>query len=782
MIKPSIAYRIATLSIAISLVGVSFIFCIYGYVLYHHSEAQINEKTTDHFRSIVTSLTEPLWSLDHSAIQILGEEFSKDPSILALEISYPESKIPLFSFVKETATTELSSFESAIHYRDQYIGTISLTVIQPSTWQLIQPQLMMFVITALLVSVFMSFGIRLSSVKELKKPLTKLSNWTTRIASGHYDSPNYSIQEIELDSLVKDIKKMASQIEERELALKKLSSATEQSPSCILLINSSRKIEYVNTAFEQLMGFERQDIIGQNAPDFQIDSHRDLWSCAKTKGQWLGKASVRTKHGHLLTIELIVRAFFDNTKELITYICTFSDITASLRQQKHLEYLAMHDSLTSLPNREQLKVCFKEAIDLNREQDTKLVLAFIDLDNFRDINDHFGHEIGDRLLVQMAKRLLTVIDHSETAARLGGDEFVVLLNGIKDTEHCELRLKQLQICISQNCIIGRHQFTVRSTIGAAFCPGESCDLDTLIRYSDQTMYQAKAGGRNQFQVYNPSEHREISLQQEFLNRIKLGLIRDEFEMFYQPQVNMFTGELIGAEALIRWRHPEKGVLPPAEFLAAIAESSLEFMVGKWVIDQALSNLKLFQAQDLDLVVSINVSPKHLQSPYFMKDLGDTISKHPTADLSRLQLEVLESHTLSDAMFVKKILTKCKQQYGITAALDDFGTGYSSLLLLKDLPTQMVKIDRYFVQNMVDNPSDKAIVLAIIGLSKAFDIDVIAEGVETLEQGNQLIEMGCHLAQGYYIGKPMAVKDFLSWTNSYQPELAWARPDTKRNSM
>ena len=774
MTSPSIAQRITLFSIVIVLAGLLVTLVITISFLYSKSLIQIQAKSQTQIDIIIKSLTEPMWSLDQQAIQVLGDQFALDTNLLELIISYPEGDTPLYRldrYKKQVATTLVNQ---PLHYRGEHIGNIRLRLKQDSAWDTVQNEITLTLILVLVLSIILAVALRYSVYRELKRPLDAMGNWADHIALGQYDSPISEIKEYELQKLALQFSYMAHMVKQREESLQTLSNATEQSPACIIITGADERIDYVNAAFEKVMKLERENVIGTPIRSLYGNQQEkiEIWDQVKTQGLWSGDITTNRNDGQQMIQAVTIKSVENNDSQKMYFIVTFTDITQSKLQQNRLEHLALHASLTNLPNRELLKIRFVKATQLSIKNNSLLAVAFLDLDNFKGINDQHGHETGDRLLVQAADRLQNSLHPKDTVARLGGDEFVLLLGSLENIEQCELTLKQLQITLAQPYEIDSKTFSLKCTIGAAIHPKQPCDLDTLIRQADQTMYRAKLAGGNQIQVYSPLDDKRYAQQYALINQLKSALFNGELELFYQPQVNMVRGTLVGAEALIRWRHPEKGLLAPGEFLDSVYGTQIELLLGKWVIDTALGQLGRWQAMGFNTNVSVNVSPNHLQSPKFMEELRRLAQKHSSVDTAQLQFEVLEITSLSDSVYVKEILSKCKQQYGINASLDDFGTGYSSLTHLKDLPANKVKIDREFVMNMQKDENNNAIVHAIIGLSKAFKIDVIAEGVETIEQGSLLIRMGCELAQGYCISKPIPANEFVQWADEFEPVKEW----------
>jgi len=333
--------------------------------------------------------------------------------------------------------------------------------------------------------------------------------------------------------------------------------------------------------------------------------------------------------------------------------------------------------------------------------------------------------------------------------------------------------------IAKPYVIDGQSIEISASIGATIYPSDDGDIDTLIRHADQAMYHAKLAGKNRYHLFNAKQDQQISQKHQQLDEMQHALSNDEFCLHYQPKVNMKTGVMYGAEALIRWQHPEKGLIPPLMFLPVIEGTELEIKIGEWVIKQALEQLGRWNKQGITLEISINIASHHLQSASFIKQLEKAISNQPTVNPGQLQLEILESSALGDIDAITGIIKTCQGGLGVKVALDDFGTGYSSLTHLRNLPAQTIKIDQTFVRDMLDDPDDCSIIDGIIGLAESFDRQVIAEGVETTEHGLMLLLMGCDNAQGYGIARPMPANGIPDWISHYTPNEEWINCDSNK---
>ena len=394
-----------------------------------------------------------------------------------------------------------------------------------------------------------------------------------------------------------------------------------------------------------------------------------------------------------------------------------------------------------------------------REQNM-MAVCYLDLDGFKPINDTMGHEAGDEVLVEVAKRIGNTIRGGDTVARLGGDEFVVLLLGLEKGDECVTTLERLLAAVALPITVKNKFAAISTSIGVSIYPLDDEDPDTLLRHADQAMYVAKQSGKNRFHIYDPALDRRTRDQHEFLERIRQGLEDNEFELYYQPKVNLQTKEMVGAEALIRWRHSERGLLTPAEFLRPIENTDLDIRIGEWVMATALAQMGYWRRTGLDIEVSINISGYHMESAGFVEKLKLQLANCPGVS-GKFQIEVLETVALNYIAIVRGIIESCREME-VGFALDDFGTGYSSLSYLSNLPVKVLKIDQSFVRDMLEDKGDMAIVQGIIALARAFDRQTVAEGIESKHQYQALLDMGCELGQGYYIARPMSASDFPNW--------------------
>ena len=545
----------------------------------------------------------------------------------------------------------------------------------------------------------------------------------------------------------------------------------------ITITNAQKEIIDVNPAFCEITGYSREEVMGKNprilssgkqSPQF----YTDMWQSIDEYGHWQGEVWNRTKSGELYAELLNISTVLDDDENILNYVGVFTDVTHSKHQQEELSRMAHYDVLTQLPNRTLFSDRFHQAAAHSKRSGNQLAVCFLDLDKFKPVNDSYGHTVGDQLLKEVAVRIKDCIREEDTVSRQGGDEFALLLGEIESFNHCEQFLDRLLDTIAQPYLIDGVSHKISASCGITLYPFDDADLDTLLRHADHAMYQAKQAGRNRHRLFSVEDDVFLSQKQQRLHDIEHALINNEFSLYYQPKVHMLTGEVFGAEALIRWIHPEKGLIPPLDFLPAIEDTELDLRIGDWVINQALTQLDDWNSNGIKLEVSINISSHHLQSELFYSQLDKALAEHPSVDSKSLQLEILESSALGDLDAISGIIKTCQEALGVNIALDDFGTGYSSLTHLRNLSANTIKIDQSFVRDMLDDPSDYAIIEGVIGLANAFNREIIAEGVETTEHGLMLLMMGCEDAQGYGIAKPMPAKDVSDWLSNYQPNNEW----------
>lgn len=558
--------------------------------------------------------------------------------------------------------------------------------------------------------------------------------------------------------------------------LKLASTVFSHAREGIMITDASAFIVEVNDTLTKMTGYSRKELIGQNAriliSDRQLpEFYTDMWQTINTAGYWSGELWNRRKNGEVFAELKSISAVHDESGVTTNYVSMSTDITLMKEHQSQLERTAHYDLLTNLPNRVLLSDRLNQAMAQSQRQHNSLAVVFLDLDGFKDVNDTYGHNIGDELLIELSQRMKDALREGDTLARFGGDEFVAILADLAKAEDCEPVLDRLLKAAADPVTMGDAILKVSTSIGVATYPQDHADADQLIRHADQAMYVAKQAGKNCYRLFDTVHDEAVNIQRESLGNIRSALERKEFVLFYQPKVNMRTGIVTGQEALIRWQHPVRGLVPPLDFLPAIEGHAISLDIGEWVIDTALTQISQWQSIGIHLAISVNISAYQLQQVNFVERLAVLLDAHPEVNPNSLELEILETSALKDIKLVSATMDAC-HKLGVSFALDDFGTGYSSLTYLRRLPAHLIKIDQSFVHDMLEDADDLAIVEGVVGLAKSFKRDVIAEGVETIEHGTALLQLGCELAQGYGIARPMKAGDIAAWVRDWKPDEAW----------
>ncbi len=547
----------------------------------------------------------------------------------------------------------------------------------------------------------------------------------------------------------------------------------------LLITDAELRAIDANPAYTQLLGVPREELLG-SVPSMLRPAPADplarqqraaMWAGLRDTGFWRGELEERRRDGELRTLQTTISTVYGPLRDLRYHVVVVSDITDQQVQREQLERQAHYDELTRLPNRARLSQLLDDAMRAADRDGYLLVVCYLDLDRFKPVNDRYGHAAGDRLLSELAGRLRSALRSREqwadSAARLGGDEFVLLLRA-GTLEEARLAVERVLRVVAQPYVIDPLQDPVQVTasMGATVFPIDRSDADTLLRHADHAMYGAKQSGRNGYLFFDPEHRRRTEERVMAIGRVQEALDKSEFVLFYQPQVDMTSGQVRGFEALLRWDHPQQGLIAPMQFLPLIENTGLSSRVGDWVLSQALEHLSQWRRDGLDITVSVNISARHLQEPDFALRLSELLARHGDPLATYLELEMLETAAHADIEATSALLARCRS-IGVRFALDDFGTGYSTLTYLKRLPVDTLKIDRSFVNHMLDDNQDRAIVEGVIGLARTFGCSVVAEGVESPAQARTLLDLGCVVGQGVGIAAPMPAGLVAGWTREYR---------------
>jgi diguanylate cyclase (GGDEF)-like protein/PAS domain S-box-containing protein len=552
----------------------------------------------------------------------------------------------------------------------------------------------------------------------------------------------------------------------------------------LLITDAELRVLDVNPTYTQITGLPRDEVLGRVPPLLQPaddgaarQQQAAMWASLRATGSWRGEVVQRRRNGDPCALHLTISTVQGSDGRVRNHVLVISDITDQRLQRERLERQAHFDELTRLPNRARLSKLLADAMAASDREGKLLAVCYLDLDHFKPVNDRFGHAAGDRLLVELAGRLRGALRGngawSDAAARLGGDEFVLLLRA-GTLEEARLAVERVLRVVCEPYALGPAAEGVRVTasVGATVYPLDRSDADTLLRHADHAMYSAKQSGRNGYLFFDPEHSRRTEERVMAIGRVQEALDRRELVLHYQPKVDMRRGVVLGFEALLRWNHPEQGLLPPAQFLPLIEHTGLSARIGDWVLEQAMEQLAHWQRMGLDLSVSVNVSARHLQEADFAQRLTELLARQPAQLGTRLELEVLETAALADVAYTSALMERCRG-LGVRFSLDDFGTGYSTLTYLKQLPVDVLKIDRSFVHAMLDDDQDLAIVQGVISLARTFGRTVVAEGVEVPAQARTLIDLGCDIGQGLGIAAAMPAHEVFRWVRDYRGLFALA---------
>ncbi len=561
----------------------------------------------------------------------------------------------------------------------------------------------------------------------------------------------------------------------------------EQLHEGLIVTDAAHRVVEVNPMYCEFMGCSRAETLGtvpsllrQARHDASEDErHPTILASLQAGDAWHGEILHRRNNGEPCTLQVSARLVRNLEGQVQHHVLAVSDVTLVRQQIEQLRRQAHFDELTGLPNRVRLTQILTQAMAACEREGTLLTVCFLDLDYFKPVNDQFGHHAGDELLVKLADRLRrslrTRANGDDLVARIGGDEFVLLLRSatLEESRQAVERM-QRQVHLPFALDASEAPVFITASIGATVYPLDEADAETLLRHADHAMYGAKQAGRNGYQFFDAEHDRRTEARFVALGRVQDALDAQEFCLYFQPKVDMRDGRVVGVEALLRWNHPEQGMLLPGQFLPLIEHTGLGVSVGNWVLQRGIEQLAQWQHMGLDLTVSINVSARHLQEPMFASHLAMLLAQQTTPVADRLVIEILETTALADVDFTCNLMQECRA-LGVRFALDDFGTGYSTLTYLKRLPLDMLKIDRSFVINMLNDRHDLAIVEGVIGLSETFGCSVVAEGVDTLEQAQRLIEIGCDMGQGNGIAPPMPADEVVAWVHAFHGISTLAAP-------
>ena len=559
--------------------------------------------------------------------------------------------------------------------------------------------------------------------------------------------------------------------EQRELEAQQRLAASvfEASYDGIMLTDASNRVMHINPSFTRITGYSLEDMTAGAATLFEQDSESGdalpLPAGPDSPAHWQGECTVRRRNGSRCALLLSVSVIRDERGQVQHHAIILTDISHIKRHEAELRQRALYDPLTRIPNRQLFSELLGRAMAAANRGNTMLAVCYLDLDGFKQVNDTLGHAAGDRLLVEMGRRMALVIRSCDVVARLGGDEFALMITGLHQPLECTEILDRVLAAIDTPVRLEGHQARVSASIGVAVYPEDAGDGQTLMRYADKAMYEAKKQGKRRYVFFEPALHLQDQERHQLYDELRRALVNGEFLLHFQPKIDLFSRNMMGVEALLRWQHPQKGMLTPADFLPAVLDSDMEFELGQWVIRQLLQQMSTWLEAGQDYHASFNVSAGQLLHDDFCSNLQYLLELYPAVESKRLELEFQESAVGSDVQLVAGVLERCRE-LGLSISLDNFGAGYASLVHLKSLPVDIIKIDRRFITDLLTSPTDASMVEGVVQLAAALSMVVVAEGMEVPELGERLQQLGCHYVQGYGISHPMPAEAIAGWLSEW----------------
>ncbi|MDX1294735.1 MAG: EAL domain-containing protein [Sulfurimonadaceae bacterium] len=559
-------------------------------------------------------------------------------------------------------------------------------------------------------------------------------------------------------------------VEELAGAMKQSSAVFENADEGIIITDSSGKMISVNSAYEHLTGYSEADSLGKTPAILKSGRHNDaffkeMWNTLDETGVWKGEIWNRTKQGKIIPVWLTVSAIYDAGQQVINYIGLMTDMTKIVKANEEINFMAYHDSLTGLPNRDYFNQQLQHAIYLAKRSSTKLSILFIDLDRFKIINDTLGHHVGDEMLKAVAHRIENVTRDSDTLARIGGDEFLLLMENIDSENDAAIVAEKIISVIKQPILVDEHTLHTSASIGVSLFPADGGECSTLIKCADSAMYHAKDEGKSTYRYYTEKLSESIHRHMELENALRAAMRNGELSLVYQPQYDINNKTIIGAEALLRWHSEKYGPVSPVEFIPIAEENHMIVEIGAWVFESACRAFKLWHDECSGLeYISVNISSVEFDKSDIVDYLVDT-AREIGIEPSCIELEITERCIMEQSENNKSTLARLRE-FGFRIAVDDFGTGYSSMSYLKNLPLDTIKIDKCFIDGLPENKSDGAIVKAIMALSESLGYRVVAEGIEEEDQERFLLQSDCSVGQGYLFSKPVEVTEFADLLKKY----------------
>lgn len=753
---------------------------------YSEDVSKVDERMSVIETSYMNSLSRSLWSLDQKLLNVQMQGILNLPDIKQLRLKVlPDSEIILGELDPNIATLSYS-FPLIHESEDVYtLGELTIIASMEGIYDNLKRKVFIILTTQAFKTFFISILILWFFQYLVARHLRKMAEYTQNLTINELDKPlvldrpdtNFNrtdelarvtnaFNNMRL-TLIDDLNKQ----NESKNEIRKLSLAIEQSPSSVLICDRRWRIEYINTKFSQLTGFTLDDVISQHPKDITGNDsaqHAQLWDNIQLQvervGVWQGEIHNTRKGGERFWEQSIITPIRDNEGNPNHYLILGEDISIRKRYEQQLLRQANYDILTGLPNRMLALDRLKLALAQAKRDEQKVGLMFLDLDNFKNINDTMGHDNGDSLLIEASRRISSCLRGTSTVARLGGDEFLVILPSLSSAEVADQVADRILQTFTPPFLLTNQEVFVSTSIGIAIYPCDSDSSSTLLQHADAAMYQAKAKGKSSYQRFSPEMNKDSHERLQIETLLRRALELNEFELYYQPIVEAPTGKVIGAEALIRWINPTLGIISPDKFIPLAEETGLIIPIGDWVLKTACHDIKQWQqSTGIDLTIAVNVSPRQFRDGGFIATIEKVLTESQL-DPQFLELEITERLILDDSFETSSIF-KHLDDKGIKLSIDDFGTGYSALGYLKSYPFDTLKVDKSFVQDVIDSSEDAALVTAIITMAHSLGLKVIAEGVEEAPQLEFLNQHNCDFAQGYFFSRPAPAKDFSDWVEN-----------------
>jgi diguanylate cyclase (GGDEF)-like protein/PAS domain S-box-containing protein len=613
--------------------------------------------------------------------------------------------------------------------------------------------------------------------------ISHLLQWTREVSSGNLNATLLADSQDEVGDLTRSMKEMAGNIGQAHDALREAkreaeksadelrlyANAFDSSGEAMLITDEHNRIVDVNTAFTRQTGYLPHEVMGRD-PKFLASGktlpsvYTEMWQALNDKSFWQGELWDRKKGGETYPKWIRISAIRSEDGAAQFYIASFTDISDRKEAEARIEHLAHHDILTGLHNRFSMEVRLEQAIASTRREQQRLGLLFIDLDRFKNINDSLGHQVGDKLLIEVAGRLKDCVRDSDIVARIGGDEFVVVLVAIKDNSHAAVVAENILRQVARQYEVDGNVINTSPSIGISIYPDDGTAVDDLMKAADVAMYHAKEHGRNSYHYFNEAMLVTASERLRIERELRVAVPGNQLELHYQPQVCASDGRIVAMEALVRWNHPLDGLIYPDQFVTIAEESGVIFDIGRWVIDAACRQLVVWQSLGLgEYKIALNLSARQLQLETLSEEI-ETILKRHKLDGRRFEIEVTETAAMNDPALAVAQLNALRG-LGISIAIDDFGTGYSSLSYLKRLPINTLKLDRSFVRDIERDENDAEICSATVALAHNLGLKIVAEGVENAAQRNFLVKLNYDYLQGYFYSMPLPADEMTTLLSS-----------------